>query len=81
MRSHRPASWKKAQQGSVECIGFEAVIPLSLLFMHPAALMRISGFEICFYDDSPSAVIFDGVFYFLPAILKRRRICCFSIAK
>lgn len=27
------------------------------LRMHPAALMRISGFEIVFYDDSPSAEI------------------------
>jgi len=25
--------------------------------MHPAALMRISGFEILMYDLSPSAVI------------------------
>ncbi|MBQ3704481.1 MAG: hypothetical protein II885_17265 [Oscillospiraceae bacterium] len=52
----RPYPEKKAQQGPVGACGFEAVIPLSLLFMHPAALMRISGFEI-FYDDSPSAVI------------------------
>jgi hypothetical protein len=44
----RPYPEKKAQQGPVGAFGFEAVFPLARLLMHPAALMRISGFEICF---------------------------------